>query len=489
MERDAAGCAQTQTDQSSGQTPGFDLATFDLGRPNTSIHFIGLGGIGMSALARLLLAQGRAVSGSDQSESEIIRELARLGARTFIGHAAANVRDAGAVVVSTAISSANPELVQARELNLPIVHRSDLLKELSKPYKMIAVSGTHGKTTTTGMVSQVLIDCGFDPCVVVGGIFAKIGSNGRYGKGEYFVAEADESDRTHCDFASYMSVITNIEADHLENYPGGLKQIQDVMVSFANKSKHAVVICQDDPGCRTIMPEITTSKITYGKRSAVHAAQYQYESLEGGGMRVFKGEEPLGQLTLSVLGEHNKQNALSAIAVAMELGGQFEAIARSLESFAGVNRRFQLLGEARGVAVVDDYAHHPTEVVATLQAAQQYVQDPSSKLKRVVALFQPHQPGRLRDFWQDFLAAFDKADLVLLADVYIARGAAIEGISSDKLVAAMKHADAHYLGGPTAQLAEKLKPYLRSGDLVLTIGAGDVTKVGPQLLKVLAQGS
>jgi len=451
------------------------------------VHFIGLGGIGMSAIARLLLAQGRAVSGSDQSDSEIMQELAALGAKTFVGHAATNVKDAGAVVVSTAIVASNPEIIQARELNLPIVHRSDLLRQLSKSYKMIAISGTHGKTTTTGLVSQVLIDCNFDPSVVVGGIFTKIGSNGRYGNGEYFVAEADESDRTHADFASFISVITNIEADHLENYPGGLRQIKDVMISFANKSKHAVVICQDDPGCLAIMHEISARKITYGRYSAHNAPIYQYESLEGGGMRVYKGREVLGELCLSVPGEHNKQNAVAAIAVAMEIGGKFEDIANSIASFNGVNRRFQLIGTVNGIQVVDDYAHHPTEVVATLQAAKQYIKDPAHKLKRVVALFQPHQPGRLRDFWNDFVAAFSQADLVLLADVYIARGSAIEGINSEKLVHALKHANAHYLEGPATKLVSKILPHIKPGDLVITIGAGDITKVGPLLLEALKQ--
>lgn len=481
MDLDAASCAQAPHERSSGRPPEIDLD-----RISAPIHFIGLGGIGMSALARVLLAQGKAVSGSDQHDSEILQELAGMGAKTYIGHTSANVNEAGVVVISTAIVQNNPELVRARELNLPIMHRSDVLRLLSKSSKMIAISGTHGKTTTTGMVSQVLLDCGFDPSVIVGGIFERIGSNGRYGKGEYFVAEADESDRTHADVTSYISVITNIEADHLENYPGGLQQIKDVMLSFANKTTFAVVLCQDDYGCRSVMQEIAAPKVTYGKFGEEEPATYQYENIDGGAMRVYKGKTLLGTVNLAVPGEHNKLNALAAIVVGLEVGGSFDKIAASISKFGGVNRRFQILGESNGIVVVDDYAHHPTEVVATLQAARQYIK--SKKLSRVVALFQPHQPGRLRDLWDEFARSFVDADVVLVSDVYVARGGQIEGITSERLVDCIKHKDAHYLEGRGEDLAAKVLPHLRSGDLVLTIGAGDVTKAGPALLHHLKKG-
>jgi len=488
LDRDAAPCAQAHHDQSPGQLTEVDLDTI-----TAPIHFIGLGGIGMSAIARVLLAQGRQVSGSDQHDSELMQELAALGAKIFVGHAAANAKDAGVIVVSTAIASANPEIAYARDNGLPVMHRSDLLRYLSKSSKLVAVSGTHGKTTTTGMISQVLLDCGFDPSVVVGGIFARIAANSRLGKGEYFVAEADESDRTHGQVTSYIAVITNIEADHLENYPGGLRQIKDVMISFANKTSCAVVICQDDYECRSIMHEIAAPKITYGKLNLDSSPAYQYESLEGSGMRVYKGSTVLGELTLGVPGEHNKLNALAAIAVATELGAEFAALAASLADFRGVDRRFQLIGEHNGITVVDDYAHHPTEVVATLQAAKQYLQQRRTEcggapeLKRVVALFQPHQPTRLRDLWDDFVKAFAGADCVLIADVYVARGTPIEGVTSQRLVQCISHRDIHYIEGSADELARKVMPYLRSGDLLLTIGAGDVTKVGPQVVELLKQ--
>lgn len=480
MELDAS-CAQAQHEQTAGQTKNFDLDGI-----KGPIHFVGIGGIGMSAIARLLLANGRPVTGSDQSESPITDELKELGAKIFVGHQATNVKDAAALVVSTAINKTNPELVFAQEHNLPICHRSDLLSMLSRSHKLIAISGTHGKTTTTGMVGQVLLDCGVDPSIVVGGIFDRIGSNAHCGKGDYFVAEADESDRTHAQVTSYISVLTNIEADHLENYPGGIKQIRDVMTSFANNSEFGVVICADDPGCQSIMPSIEKRKITYGKIG--RGSDYSYESLAGSGMRVFKGDRMLGTIELSVPGEHNKYNALATICVAMEIGLNFDEAALALAVFHGVDRRFQIIGDHNNITVVDDYAHHPTEVVATLQAAHQYIAGSGRGKQRIVAVFQPHQPGRLRDLWDEFCQAFGVADLLLVADVYVARGGDIENINSERFTKSVNHPNAHYLKGATGTLTEQIAKHLQPGDLVITIGAGDITKVGPQLVQHLKQG-
>ncbi len=481
MELDAASCAQTQHEQSVGQTS----TKFDLESIDGAIHFVGIGGIGMSAIARLLLAKGRSVSGSDQAESPITKELEELGAKIFIGHQASNAKDAAALVVSTAITNANPEYVYAQEHNLPICHRSDLLSMLSKSSKMIAISGTHGKTTTTGMVAQILLDCGLDPSIVVGGIFDRIGSNAHPGKGEYFVAEADESDRTHAQVTSYISVLTNIEADHLENYPGGLKQIRDVMTSFANNSSFAVVLCADDDGCRAVMPSIDKRKITYGKNNAGNTNDYSYEGLAGSGMRVYKKGSLLGTVELSVPGEHNKLNGLAAMVVALELGLEFDQVSESMALFRGVDRRFQIIGKHNGITVVDDYAHHPTEVVATLQAARQYIH--GKDLQRIVAVFQPHQPGRLRDFWNEFCDAFTVADLLFVADVYVARGGGIENINSERFTKEVKHSNAFYLNDATGTLSEQVASHLRPGDLVITIGAGDITNLGPELVTHLKQ--
>ena len=449
-----------------------------------NIHFIGIGGIGMSALARLLLARGKKVSGSDKEGNKSTDELRDMGATIFIGHEAKNVDGAGLIAVSTAITDANPELAAARSRGLPILHRSDILRGLTKSKKVVAVSGTHGKTTTTGMVAQVFMDNGTEPEVVVGGIFSRIGSNSYAGKGEYFIAEADESDRTHARMNSYIAVVTNIEPDHLENYPGGMQEICDNMISFANRATHAVVLCLDDAGCRSIMDRLKPRIVTYGAIETSPQADYTYESTPNG-LRVSHKGKQLGDITLAVPGEHNKVNALAAIAVAMESGLPFAKSAEALSSFGGVARRFQLIGTKSGITVVDDYGHHPTEVRATLQAARQYVSKPENNVRRVVAIFQPHQPGRLRDLWDDFTTAFDGADLVLLTDIYIARGGQIAGITSERFATQCTNKNTKHVPGPTSELAQQARPYLQEGDLVLTIGAGDITCVGPELLKLL----
>jgi UDP-N-acetylmuramate--alanine ligase len=460
----------------------------DLDKVDGPIHLLGIGGIGMSALARLLLAQGRMVSGSDKQESEITHQLEELGAIVKIGHKAENAGNAAAIVVSTAITRENPELNLALDRNLPIWHRSRVLAALTQGKKLIAISGTHGKTTTTGMVGQILIDCGLDPSVVVGGVFARIGANARSGKGAYFVAESDESDGTHAKLDSYMAVLTNVEEDHLENYPGGIEQIYRAMESFANRAQHATVICYDDKGCQAVLPHLKGTVITYGRAQSKSSASLKFENLDGFGLRVYKNEKVLGDLELAIPGEHNKLNALAAIAVGLELGLTFKDICASLGQFKGVDRRFQFIGEEKGILVIDDYAHHPTEIVATLEAAKQFIkkkQLEGGQSRRLVAVFQPHQPGRLRDFWQEFCRAFVGADLVLVSDVYVARGGQIEGVNSQKLVAEMDHSNCQYLSGATQDLAKNLEKHLKDNDLVLTIGAGDITTVGPQLISLL----
>lgn len=463
----------------------------DLDVPQGTVHFIGIGGIGMSALARLLLARGKKVSGSDKEASPITEELASLGARIFIGHDAKNVEGAGVIVVSTAITDANPELKAARNKGLGVLHRSDVLRALTLKKKLLAVSGTHGKTTTTGMLAQIYLDSGLEPEVVVGGVFGRIGSNSYAGTGDYFVAEADESDRTHALMTSHIAIVTNIEPDHLENYPGGMSEICDNMVNFANNASSAVVLCTDDAGCRAVAARLTPEVITYGSRSKSPTARFTYDSIPSG-MKVYREGKELGDVHLAVPGEHNKLNALAALATSMECGIPFETIADSLEHFGGVARRFQILGTKNGITVVDDYGHHPTEVRATLQAARQFLKEHQLSdngsvvpARRVVAVFQPHQPGRLRDLWNDFCASLDDADLVLVADIYVARGGQIDGITSERFVSAVSNRNTKYVGGPTSGLAQQVAPLLRPGDLVLTIGAGDITKLGPELLKLL----
>ncbi len=474
-------------------TPNHTVSLDNIAGP---VHLAGIGGIGMSALARLLLQTGKKVSGSDKQESPITDELKALGATIFIGHEAHNLKDAGALVISTAIVSGNPELEEARRRGLPVWHRSELLAYLAKDDKLVAITGTHGKTTTSAMVGQVMLNCLMDPTIVVGGIFHHIGANSRLGKGGYFVAEADESDGTHVRSKPYLSVITNIEPDHLENYPGGIDEILSVMAKFYGNTEKVCIICSDDAGCRKLIGQVKNQKgakiVTYGRRlsasqlasSAVPQADYTYESLSGFDLKIYKGDELLGQLSLKVPGEHNKLNALAAVATAMELGGKYSQASGAMSQFGGVDRRFQIIGEEAGVLIVDDYAHHPTEVVATLKAAKDFIAVERVH-GRVVCLFQPHQPARLRDLWDEFVLAFEHADVVLIADVYIARGGKIEGIDSARFVEALKHHDKHYLPGPAKSLPEQLPAYLKDGDLLLTVGAGDVTNVGGELLHLL----
>lgn len=451
-----------------------------------TIHFIGIGGIGMSALARLLLARGRKVSGSDKQESPITDELKELGAVIHVGHKATNVNGACAVIVSTAITGDNPEYAQAASLKLPTYHRSELLAYLSSKQNVIAVSGTHGKTTTTGMISQVFLDCGQDPSVVVGGLFNRLKSNSHAGKGDFFVAEADESDRSHASLVSHSAVITNIEPDHLENYPGGMEQILETMAHFANKCQSAAFVCTDDKGARALLPLLNKRVVSYGTQELSPQANYKMRASGDQAFVVIVQDKELGEVQLSVPGKHNKLNALCACAVALEAGLPFADIARSLQQFGGVDRRFQHIGQVNNIVVIDDYGHHPTEVQATLDAAQQYKRSlPSAQ--RVVAVFQPHQPGRLRDLWNEFCAAFTLADLVLLTDVYVARGGQIEGINSERFAKEIKHENVVYLSGATADLPAKIVPHLAPGDIVLTIGAGDITSIGKPLLELLSK--
>lgn len=464
----------------------------DLSKIDGRLHFIGIGGIGMSALARLLLNRGIAVSGSDKQGNAITDELAQLGAKIHIGHEASNVNGASGIVVSTAITGDNPELNWAKANKLPIWHRSQILTALTKGKKLVAISGTHGKTTTTGMISNLLIDGDLDPSIVLGGILPLLKSNCRAGKSDYFIAEADESDGTHANLPAEIAVVTNIEADHLENYPDGVKQILATMKVFAEQA-NTVVLCLDDAGCQSIIPELKNRVIGYGLKDKSPEIKnvktiYQFEDTSDSStsaIKVYKDNVMLGTIKLAVPGVHNQYNALATAIVGLEFGLDFQTIAKSLSTFAGVERRFQIIGEAKNILIVDDYAHHPTEVVATLQAARQFVAQDKFAAQRIVAVFQPHQPGRLRDFWTEFCQSFKVCDLLLVSDVYVARGGAIAGIDSKRFCAEVKHPNTHHIAGSTAQLASQIKDFLQPYDLVITIGAGDITTVGPALLKLL----
>ncbi len=456
----------------------------------------------MSALARLALAAGKAVSGSDKADSPLLDELRQKGATIFLGHSAENVRDAALLVVSTAITSENPEAVEAAQRQIPIIHRSAMLAHLTRSKKLVGVSGTHGKTTTTGMIAQILIDGKLDPSVVVGGVFQKINANSRHGESDFFVAEIDESDGTQVGVDSYISVVTNIEGDHLENYPGGLPEIDLAMKKFVLNTTRATVICADDAGCRRLLEAISESVnnfsvITYGQGTE-NSADYTFESTGPFSIVMKKGSTVLGAVELAVPGEHNKYNALATTIIGLELGIDFDTIVKSLATFTGVNRRFQVLGEARGVIVIDDYAHHPTEVDATLKGAKEYLKlkatqralassgNGAGEPGRLVALFQPHQPGRLQNHWDAFCNSFTDADLVLVTDIYVARGKGIEGVTSERFAREINHKNVHYIKGQIANLASEVIPFLQPNDILMTIGAGDITGVGPQIIELLS---
>jgi len=441
------------------------------------IHFVGIGGSGMNGIAEVLLNLGYAVSGSDLSETEVTRRLVRLGGRVTRGHTADNVAEAQVVVVSTAVRADNVEVVAARERGIPVIQRAEMLAELMRMKFGVAIAGAHGKTTTTSLVATVLGEGGLDPTVVIGGRLNQYGASAKLGKGEIMVAEADESDGSFLKLAPTVAVITNLDAEHLDFY-GGIEQIRDAFATFACKVPFygAVILCLDEAPLQALMARIDKRVITYG---FTPQADLRAESLSiaPGGVRfeaTFKGQS-LGEFTVPLAGRHNAQNAMAAICAGLDLGVEVEVIRRALAGFSGVGRRFERKGEKDGVAVVDDYGHHPTEVKAVLAAARE-----SFSGRRLVVVFQPHRYSRTRDQMEGFAQAFHGADALVLMDIYGAGEAPIPGVTSDALLAAVRghgHRDARHVAGHEAVVAH-LNASTAPGDVVLTMGAGDVWKVG-----------
>jgi UDP-N-acetylmuramate--alanine ligase len=455
-------------------------------RRTRRIHFVGIGGIGMSGIAEVLLNLGYEVSGSDLKESDTTRRLAGLGGLLRLGHAAEHVVGADVVVVSTAVKADNPELVAAREQKIPVIRRAEMLAELMRLKFGIAIGGTHGKTTTTSLVAAVLGQAGLDPTIVVGGKLNKIGSNAKLGLGDYLVAEADESDGSFHHLSPTVVVVTNIDAEHLDFYTGGIEQIRDTFVDFVNRIPFygLAVLCADAEGVQAILPRVHKRAVTYGLSPQ---ADYQARALEFDGPRtrfeVWRRGERLGQCALSMLGEHNVRNALAAFAVADELGVQPAVALEALEGFDGVQRRFTVRGEAGGVTVVDDYGHHPEEIRVTLDGARRAY--PS---RRLVVAFQPHRYTRTRDFMDAFAGAFHEAETLIVSEVYAAGEAPIEGADTAHLVAAITgrgHRDVRAVPSVDAA-ATALEAVVRPGDLVITFGAGDIWRAGVGLLERLA---
>ncbi len=446
------------------------------------IHFIGIGGSGMSGLAEVLLNMGYEVTGSDLKGSDVTDRLVELGGRVFTGHAAANVENAQVVVYSSAVRQDNPELIAARAAGVPVIARADMLAELMRMKYGVAVGGSHGKTTTTSMVASVLSRGGLDPTIVVGGRLRAIGANARLGHGRFLVAEADESDGSFLRLAPAVTVITNIDREHLDHYPD-LAAIRQAFVYFANRVPFygVSVMCADDDNVRAILPQVVKRTLLYGTREDAEVRAVDVTLLpDGSRFGVLADGARLGEVTLHVPGRHNVLNALAAVAVGLELEIGFGHIAEALDQFRGVGRRFESRGEVAGVRVVDDYGHHPTEIAATLAAARR----PGG---RVLVVFQPHRYTRTAALREEFGRCFGDADRVWVLDVYAAGEPPVEGASGRSLVESAHAQGARHVAYAASahDAAAAAVAGASPGDTILTLGAGDISKLGDELVERL----
>jgi UDP-N-acetylmuramate--alanine ligase len=455
------------------------MSTPKLFRRVRRIHMIGIGGAGMSGIAEVLLNLGFSVSGSDLQSSEVTARLARLGASISKGHRAEHVRDCDVVVYSSAVRPENVEMRAARELRIPIIPRSEMLAELMRLKIGIAVSGTHGKTTTTSMIGAILQRAELNPTLIVGGIVRALQSGAKMGTGDLLVVEADEFDRSFLKLTPTLAVITTIEPEHLDTYHD-LAGVQDAFVDFANRVPFygTVVVCGDEPNITAILPRIKRPVVSYGFgegcvfRAANVRQQHVHTRFE-----VSRADVSLGEFSLQVPGRHNVLNALAAITVADELDLSLDVTRAALSEFSGVRRRFEIKGESGGTVIVDDYAHHPTEVESTLRTARACWPE-----RRLVALFQPHLFTRTRDFAADFGRVLGLADVILLADIYPARERPIEGISSALIERSAREAGStkvQMVG--SSNIAASVRGVLREGDVLVVMGAGDITRVADEL--------
>ncbi len=461
-----------------------DLTSLFRGRVSR-IHFVGIGGIGMSGIAEVLLDMGFDVSGSDAKASDTTRRLEAKGASVFLGHAEGHVEGADVVVTSSAVKADNPEVKRARELLVPVIPRAEMLAELMRLKHGIAVAGSHGKTTTTSLVAAILNEGGLDPTVIIGGKVNQLGSNAKMGRGDTLVAEADESDGSFLRLTPTIAVVTNLDLEHVDHYTGGLAQLSEAFVTFINKIPFygLAVLCIDAENVQALLPRVDRRHVTYGRSRQAdwQAVDVSHDGLTSRFTVKHRGVD-LGAVTLNLVGAHNVLNALAALAVADELGIAFDTAARALSTFEGVQRRFTHKGSHDDVIVVDDYGHHPAEIKATLAAARGAYPE-----RRIVALFQPHRYSRTAALIDDFARAFNDADVVLVAPVYAAGEAPIEG-ADHHAVADKASAHGHRHVRAVSNLKEgvaALHALVKPGDLVLTLGAGDVTNSGPELLALL----
>jgi UDP-N-acetylmuramate--alanine ligase len=464
-----------------------------------NIHFVGVGGAGMSGIAEILHNLGYVVSGSDQSDSATSRRLAELGIRICVGHDAVNIADAQAVVTSTAVKGDNPEVIAARTRRIPVVPRAVMLAELMRLKKGIAIAGTHGKTTTTSLVTSVLAEAGVDPTFVIGGRLNSAGANSRLGSGEYIVVEADESDASFLNLMPILAVVTNIDADHMDTYGHDFARLKAAFVEFVHRMPFygSAIVCGDDPGVRSIIPMISRPVITYGMNEDVQVRAVDVQALEGGQMR-FTCQRRNGvrmpdlAITLNLPGAHNVLNALAAIAVATELELPDDAIARALEGFTGVGRRFQSYGRLAVEAdkgggsftLIDDYGHHPVEMAAVIAAARG-----AFPQRRLVLAFQPHRYTRTRDCFEDFVKVMGQADSILLTEVYAAGESPIVAADGRSLARALRVAgkvDPVFIDD-VVDLAAAIVDHARDGDVVISMGAGSIAAVPQRVADLKAQ--
>jgi len=448
------------------------------------IHMVGIGGIGMSGIAEVLLTLGYSVSGSDTKLSTLTERLENLGATIYEGHKATNVEGAHVVVTSSAIKSKNPEVAEAHKRKIPVIPRAEMLAELMRLKYGIAVGGAHGKTTTTSLVASILTAAHLDPTFVVGGKVNQAGTTARLGKGEYFVVEADESDRSFLFFAPVVAVVTTIDREHLDQYTS-LADIQDAFTQFVNRVPFygAAILCLDEPNVQAIIPNVKRPILTYGTSSQADLliSDIQLQGLASEFRLTYKGDD-LGLFRLPhPPGIHNVRNAAAAAAVALYLNVPAELIRRGLENFAGVGRRFDIKGSVNHITVIDDYGHHPAEIKATLEAAR------GCKFSRLLVLFQPHRFSRTQHLWQEFTRAFNQADLLVITDIYAASEAPIPGVSSEALAGAIReagHKNVHYIRSMQDSIIFLLKS-ARPGDAILTVGAGSVSRASNELMVLL----
>jgi len=448
------------------------------------IHFVGIGGIGMSGIAEVLLNLGYQVTGSDERESDATLRLRTLGAQISISHRAENLTaDPSVVVISTAVKFSNPEVLAARQRQIPVIPRAEMLAELMRMKYGIAVAGSHGKTTTTSLIATVLSGAGLDPTMVIGGRLRSLGSNAKLGQGEILVAEADESDGTFLLLSPTIAVVTNIDREHMDFYQS-MDQLSDSFLSYVNKVPFygLSVLCVDNPLVRNLLPKVKKRFVTYGVSAdadiQAHEVATRPMQVE---CEVFHRSKSLGRLRLKLPGRHSATNALAAVAVALELDIPFAQVVDSLASFGGIHRRLEIKGEPGGIMIIDDYGHHPAEIAATVTAIRE------SWSRPLTVIFQPHRFSRTRDLFQDFLSVFDGAERLILTEIYPAGEDPIPGVNAEALYQALKrrgHLDVEFFPDRD-EIAAKLGPKLRPGDIVLTLGAGDIYKVGEKLVESL----